>query len=188
MPAYSALIQAVQARRGLFRTILVRLEFASETMQVWLGQGPLRTLDGAYWQGIGQIGKISEIDRQLVSSSTPTLSLSGVDTDVLAKALASESEVKGRSVSIFEQYFDDDHSLVDNPLPLWVGIMDQMRITTDATTSTVAVTTAGLAYNRRRPSYAYLNDASQRRLYPGDRGCSELARLVQSTENWPAYS
>ncbi|MFK5596492.1 hypothetical protein ACFZ8E_05740 [Methylobacterium sp. HMF5984] len=197
--SYPALVAAIQRQAALKLAICVRLDFTSGPMLVWNGPGPLATLDPfaanpysaprIVWQGVGQLGSVSDIDRALVSSQTPTLTMSGVDPVVAARALAGSHEVKGRGVRIFEQYFDADTSqVVDMPFSLWTGLMDRPQIATQASQSTVTVSTVTLLYRRRRPALAYLSDSTQQALYPGDAGCSEMARLVQATENWPAYS
>lgn len=190
MGGYPDLVRAIQQQRQLFVALLVRLEFTSGTMFVWTGFGPLQDANGQVWQGLGQIGQVSDLDRALVSSATPTLSLSGVDPVLAARALSASQEVKGRPVKIFEQYFDQvggDLTKVDQPVTLWNGLMDRAKIATDASSSVITVNTVTLLYRRRRPALAYLSDATQQSLYPGDTGCSEIARLVQATENWPNY-
>lgn len=187
MAGYPDLVRAIQQRRQLFVALLVRLDFTSGTMFVWTGPGPLQDANGQVWQGLGQLGQVSDVDRALVSSATPTLSLSGVDPVIAARALAAPQEIKGRAAVIFEQYFDENLTLVDKPVALWNGLMDRAKIANDGTTSVITVNTVTLLYRRRRPALAYLSDATQRSLYPNDSGCSEIARLVQATENWPNY-
>lgn len=187
--AYSALIAAIQAGRSLMMEYLVELQFTSGTMNVWTGVGPFRDLNGLLWQGIGQLGSISDFDRNLVSGQTPTLSLSGVDPTIAAKALAASSEIKGNWFRIYEQYFDlNTLAPVDKPAARYAGIMDRATMTSTASEATIKITTTTLLYRRRRVALAYLSDGTQQTLYPGDRGCSEIARLVQATEIWPGYN
>lgn len=187
MPAYPDLVRAMQQRPQLLRDLLVKLDFTSGPMFVWTGVGPFQDLNGQIWQGLGQLGQVSDLDRSLVSSQTPTLSLSGVDPVIAARSLAAPQEIKGRVAIIFEQYFEVDLSPIDQPIALWNGLMDRAKISTEVATSVITVSTVTLLYRRRRPALAYLSDATQQSLYPGDTGCSEIARLVQATENWPNY-
>lgn len=197
--AYPALVRAIQARRAVKRAILVELQFKSGTMRVWPGPGPLRTYDPAapdpataaplVWQGVGQVGGISDFDRAVVPQQSPTLTLSGVDPVIAARAVAGADEMVRRPVRIWEQYFDPETSaLVDIPVFLGAFLMDAPTMTTTANTATISVPTVSLLYRRRRVALAYLSDATQQTLYPGDTGCSELARLVQATEIWPGYN
>lgn len=188
MPRMPATIAALQQAQVVRVMRLVRLDFASETIRVHQGAGPLRTADGAVWSGIGQLGTISDIERAVVpSNGGPSLTLSGVDPGLIAKTMAASDEVKGRPVAIFDQHFNDDLGLLDAPLAIWVGLMDRMSIQDDGDTAAITVSTVTLLYNRRRPAFGYLNAASQRRLYPNDGGADQLSRLVQATERWPAY-
>lgn len=187
MPGYPDLVRAIQQRRQFFVALLVKLDFTSGPMFVWTGPGPLQDTNGQVWQGLGQLGQVSDIDRALVSSQTPTLSLSGVDPVLAGRALAASQEVKGRAAVIFEQYYDENIAPIEKPVAIWNGLMDRAKISTGAATSVISVSTVTLLYRRRRPALAYLSDATQQTLYPGDTGCSEIARLVQATENWPNY-
>lgn len=189
MSRYPALVAAIQAKRSVKREILVRLDFTSGSMFVWTGVGPFRDLNGQIWQGVGQLGSVSDIDRALVSAQTPTLTLSGVDPVIAARALNASDEVKGQPLRIFEQYFDLETSApVDVPLSLWSGLMDRAKISSTATQSVITVSTVTLLYRRRRPAVAYLSDATQQLLYPGDTGCNIVPQLVQRNRNWPAFS
>ena len=186
---YPALVAAIQQQRTLRMAHLVRLDFASQTMWVWDGVGPLRTIDGQVWQGIGQLGQISDVDRALVSAAAPTLTLSGVDPGLIAKTLAASAETKGRPARIFEQYFDNDTlQPIDGPLVLYAGVMDRMTVTASGPgTRSITVSLVTLLYNRRRPAFAYLSDRSQQKLHPGDLGCSQIPQLVQADPKWPTY-
>lgn len=189
MTAYPALVAAIQRQASLKVAHLVEMRFASGTMHVWTGVGPFRDANGQEWKGIGQLGAIGDFDRQLVPGSTPVLTLSGVDLNIAARAMAASHEIKGRVFKIFEQYFDLDTSQpVDVPQALYVGLMDRATMKTAASTATITVTSVTLIHRRRRVGLSDLSDASQQTLYPGDTGCSEIARLVQATEIWPGYS
>jgi hypothetical protein len=187
MSGYPDLVRAIQQRQQLFVALLVQLGFTSGTMYVWTGPGPLKDANGQVWQGVGNLGTVSDLERALVSSQTPTLTLSGIDPEIAARALAASHEVKGQPCIIFEQYFDENLAPVDKPIAIWNGLMDRAKITSDVSASTITVSTVTLLYRRRRPALAYLSDATQQSRYPGDFGCSEISRLVQATENWPTY-
>lgn len=188
MPRMPATLAALQQGQVVRVMRLVRMDFASETIRVHQGFGPIRTADGQVWSGLGELGSISDIDRAVVpSGGSPTLTLSGVDPSLIAKTLAAADETKGRPVRIFDQHFNDDLGLLDTPLAIWSGLMDRMSIQDDGQTAAITVQTVTLLYNRRRPAFGYLNAASQRRLYPNDGGADQLSRLVQAIEKWPSY-
>ncbi len=199
MPAYPDLIRQIQQGRAVKRAILAWLDFASGAERYWLGFGDLSTLDPlapdpntaprAIWQGLGQLGTVSDADRGLTTPTPVTLALSGVDRTLAARAIAANTEVKGRQARLFEQYFDADTSqIVDRPLSIVSGVMDRTQIAiTGPTTCTISVQMTSLLFRRRRPAQAYLSDATQQMLHPGDNGARSIPILTQKTANWPTY-
>jgi len=188
MPRMPETVAALQRGAVVRAARLVRLDFASAPRFLHQGVGPLRTADGTVWSGIGELGQISDIEQAVVpSDGAPSLTLSGVDPGLIAATLAASSEVKGRPARIFDQHYDEGWNLLDAPRAMYVGLMDRMVITDNGTTATIAVSLLTLLYRRRRPAFAYLNHASQSKLYPGDQGARELAALVQRTRPWPNY-
>lgn len=188
MPRLPATLAALQEARTVRMARLVRLDFTSGSQFLHQGCGPLRTADGQVWQGIGQLGQISDIDRAVVpTGGAPTLTLSGVDPGLIAKTFQASSEVKGRPASIFDQHFNDDLGLLDAPMAICSGLMDRMVISDQGDTATITVSLVTLLHNRRRPAFAYLNAASQRRLFPGDGGADQIPRLAADTQRWPLY-
>lgn len=199
MVAYPDLIRQIQQGRSVKKATLVQLDFLSGTERYWIGYGPLSTMTpGAAdptnaprltWQGLGQIGSVSDIDRTLTSPTPTTLALSGVDPTLAARALGANREIKGRGCRIFEQYFDLVTSqIVDVPVIMMSCLMDRTQITvTGPSTCTISVTTTSLLFRRRRPAQAYLSDATQQVLHPGDNGARSIPILTQKTANWPTY-
>ena len=175
MPRLPATIRAIQARRTVRKARLVRIDFASGSKFLHQGLGPLRTSDGQIWEGIGTLGDVSAIDRSVVpAGGGPTLTLSGVNDEMIAKALAADGEAKGRPVRIFEQHYDDDLSLLDTPQPIYLGLIDRMLITDDGPVSKINVSLVTVLYMRRRAQYAYLSHVSQQQRFPGDLGKIEF--------------
>ncbi|KMO15769.1 hypothetical protein [Methylobacterium indicum] len=199
MPAYPDLVRQIQQGRSVKRAILARLDFASGTERYWLGFGDLATLDPfaanpstanrIVWKGLGQLGTISDVDRALTTPTPTTLGLSGVDATLAARAMRANDEVKGRPARIFEQYFDAETSqVVDIPVILASGVMDRTQIQiTGPTTCTISVQMTSLLFRRRRPAQAYLSDATQQMLHPGDNGARSIPLLTHKTANWPVY-
>ncbi|NNM75068.1 hypothetical protein [Enterovirga aerilata] len=196
MGNYPDLVRAIQDRRTVVTAHCVRLDFASETKWLHNGYGPLRTrTPGAegfvVWEGLGKLGKISDIERSLVpKSGSPSLSLSGVAPDLVAKALAAEHETKGRPARIFEQYFDPQtFELIDQPVAVYAGYMDEMSIEeTGPTTATITVTLVNLLFRRRRPAGAYLSHIDQQLVHPGNMGAVQIPSYVNANPTWPGYS
>ncbi|GJD41304.1 hypothetical protein [Methylobacterium bullatum] len=191
MPRMPETLAALQRGQTVRVARLVQLDFATQTKLLHQGAGPLRTADGRIWSGIGELGQISDIDRAVVpTGGSPTLTLSGVEPDLIAKTLAASAEVKGRPVRIYDQHYTETGGnivLADVPLAIYSGLMDRISIADQGATATISVVTVTLLYNRRRPAFGYLNPASQERLHPGDGGCRQIARLTQANEKFPTY-
>lgn len=194
MPRMPATLAALQRGEIVRAARLVQLDFTSQTMRLHQGFGPIVTQDPdsptgplVTWDGLGQLGKISDIDRSLVpGGGAPSLSLSGVDPGLVDKTLAAASEVKGQPCRIFEQMYAEDWSRLDAPFAVYSGMMDDMVLDVKGNTATITVTLLTLLYNRRRPAYGFLNDASQKRLHPGDTGAADIPALVARNRIWPA--
>lgn len=183
-----ATVAAIQRRVEVRKVRLVRIDFASGPMFLHQGLGPLKTADGQVWQGVGNLGGISQIDRSVVASDGgPTLTLSGVDDALVGKTLAASSEAKGRPARIFEQHFDADWGLLDAPQAIYLGLIDRMYVRDDGPTASIVVSLVTVLYMRRRALYQYLSHTSQQQRYPGDLGAREIPSLVQSRESWPNY-
>ena len=194
MPRMPETLAALQRGETVRAARLVQLDFTSETKRLHQGFGPIVTQDperpdgsSVTWDGIGTLGRISDIDRSLVpGGDAPSLSLSGVDPDLIDRTLAASAEVKGRPARIFEQMYDENWTRLDAPFAVHVGTMDRMVLKDDGATATITVTLVTLLHNRRRPPFGYVNDGSQKRLHPGDTGAAEIAALVGRDLTWPA--
>lgn len=176
---------------------LVRFDFTSETMRLWNGNGQLETVDGAVWEGIGQLGGVSGIE-QAVNGEAPqaTFTLSGIDADIMRLARDEfEAQVKGRLVYVLIQFFGvddeddpDNQRPLDAPYSLWCGRILSPTFTLDANGErSVSIAAESLFSLRSRPNYAMYTDADQRRRFPGDRGFEFVGSLINKVVTWPDY-
>lgn len=177
---------------------LVKFDFASEAMRLWRDYGPLRTNDGAIWQGVGTLGNISGIE-QAINGEAPeaTVTLSGIDADVMHLARDEfASEVRGRMARVYVQFFgvedDDDRDnqrVLDRPFPIWGGRMLRPTFAVDRQTGerSVTISMESLFSLRSRPRYAMYTDRDQDRRFPGDKGFEFAPSLVNKVLTWPDY-
>lgn len=167
--------------------LLTYFEFADDPRRYWMGFGPLQTLDGPTWEGTAGLASISGLNVPIGTiAQQVSFSLSGVDARVAALARRQSDAVKGRPVTVFLQIFNEDWSLLGNPLHVWSGDLDVMSYDADGDgTYTVSVSAESIWATRRKPSFGFFTDADQQARSPGDRGLELMASLPNKTIIWP---
>lgn len=187
---YSTAAKAQMAGAVVRVDTLVEMMFASETIRLWNGFGPLTTLDGKVWTGAGQMGSISGTSQSINGSAPPlVLTLSGVDATFAAKAKAEETEYYNRPVVLYTQFFTEAWQPLDEPYGLTMARMTQITSRRSPGPNgpeyIVSITAETPFAVRRRPRYGYLTDPDQRRRYPGDLGLDRIAGINNKTITWP---
>jgi hypothetical protein len=166
--------------------LLVFFDFATTPMYLWQGFGTLHTTDGNAWQGIGQLGQISDLESTIAGTSpTASFRLSGVDPAILAEALNTSEEVYGRDVNVYMQFFDESFNCLDDPYVVWAGTMDVMHVKQTADTCVVELTAESIFFRRSLPPLGNLSDRDQRRFYPGDASLAIMPGMVARSVLWP---
>lgn len=187
MPAFTNAVAAALAGSSLTAALLVHFDFATAPIRVWTGIGTLNAA-GFDWLGMGQLGAISDLQSAFGGTApTVTFTLSGVDPTILAAALAAETEVKGRPVTVFLQVFDDAMRPLDQPHAVYAGILDVMRGSLSPTLCTVEVTAETPFARRHVPPFGYLSDRDQQALFPGDDGLDQVTAMASRDTQWPIY-
>lgn len=176
---------------------LVLFDFTTTPMQLWTGNGLLRTNDGRDWQGIGHLGSMAGIE-QAINGDAPeaTFNLSGVSSEILRLARDEfMAEVYGRTAFVLIQFFGVDDPAdpgnqrpLDNPYAIWSGRMLQPTFTYGENGErSVSISAESLFSLRSRPKYAMYTDADQQRRFPGDEGFEFVGTLVNKVVTWPDY-
>lgn len=188
MSLFSLTAAAALAGRTVRVAQLVHLDFTSQAMRLWLGHGRLLA-GGQEWSGLGEFGSISGIELPLGGTApVTTLALSGVEPDLVGKALSSSAEVKGRAAVVSMQFFGETWQTLDNPYAILTGAMDRISIAgAGPDTRTIEVTVEWLFTRRAIPPFGYLSDRDQKSLYPGDRGLEQMAAMQNKVVTWPAF-
>lgn len=186
MPFFSETAAAALANRTVRLAWLVRLNFASEEMRLWLGRGAL-VAGGETWSGLGELGSISGLESPLGGTApVTTLALSGVSASLIGKARDASAEAKGRPARVYMQFFDENWQTLDAPYAVMSGVMDQMSIqATGPETRTIEMTVEWLFTRRAVPPFGFLSDRDQKSLHPGDRGLEYVASMQSKTADWP---
>jgi hypothetical protein len=179
-------IAAILAGRTVRCDFLVFLDFLTTPMRVWQGFGTLHTLDGNDWKGIGQLGKIGDLESSIGGSSPlSTFTLSGVDADILAAALNEDEEINNRDINVYMQFFDENFTPLDNPYVIWAGLMDRLRVKQNVETITVELSAETIFARRALAPLGNLGDREQQQFFPGDTGLSGIPSLMSKVAIWP---
>lgn len=165
---------------------LVRMDFSSGPLRAWSGTGAL-VWNGETFTGTGVLGGISAIDEtKKTSANGIELSLSGIPSDLIGKALM--DQYRGRRVRIWLALFDtsrpDSAVMLDNPVQVFGGRMDTMRISDNGETSTIVVSCESRLVDMERPRERRYTHEDQQELYPGDRGLEYVASLPTKEVLW----
>ncbi|MEH6721287.1 MAG: hypothetical protein V7704_20610 [Aurantimonas endophytica] len=172
---------------------LAKLDFKSQTMRLFAGAG-VRDFGGFEWRGLGGLISIDGLSDQRGTTANPvTITLSGVDQAVLAKAIAEVGEVQNRPITIIWQLLDSDMQPVGRLIPIWWGLMQSPVIDrTEASEDggafcTVSIPCESLMVGRSRPPQGRFTDSDQQKRYPGDRFFERITENKGKVITWPDF-
>ena len=156
----------------------VELQFDSNTVRTWTGQGTLTLGDGTEWIGSGQLLNISSIEEtQEMSVRGATLTMSGIPSGLLSLALS--EPYQGRVCKIYfgvmgEQIFNE----------LFSGYMDQMNIEDGAESATIEMKVESKLVDLERARVARFTSGYQKSVYAGDLGLDFIEDLQDKDIVW----
>lgn len=181
----TAALGGATVRAGL----LCFMDFVGDPRRVWGGFGTLKTNDGNSWSGLGEFGSVSGLSAAIgTNAQSMTLTLSGVDSDLVSLAANSAAKVKGQAAALYLQFFDENWKPLDNPYAIRTGLMDVMAYQANGPDKrTISLTVEGRWTARRRPIFGLYADRDQQMRFPGDLGLVQVAALVNKAIRWPTY-
>ena len=130
------------------------------------------------WQGLGQLlgfsGLGEDTDLQI---NRVSVSLSGIDPGLLSAVL--QYRFIDRQLEIYRVFFDAAGVLIDNPVKIFDGRMDEPVIAEDpsAQTVTVSLSAANLFVNFTSRAGRHTNNEEQQAFFLGDRGFEFVGKL-----------
>lgn len=173
-------IEATYAR-PLF---LVSCQFQNETIYVWTGVGSI-SWGGHTWIGVGALGSISTIAETLETQAQGiTLSLSGIDNTLIADALT--QTYGGGKAQVWLGFLLANGSLVSDPIPAYLGDMDQTTIDMSTDTTTISIAVENRLADLNRAQGGRYTDQCQRQISPTDSGFKFVSWLQDQFLNWRA--
>jgi hypothetical protein len=190
--ALSATISALLAGRTVRCAHLVELCFATQARRIWNGSYKITTSDGHDWFGLNKLLGIEGLEHDGDGQSSELrVTVSGADARFLALAIsADESEYMGRHIKIYNQFFEGDRTLLDEPQARAAGIIDGIGVTRsprdpNGTRRTITINAQNMFYGRGQPPASYYTDSDQQLRFPGDRGLQYIAALQDTNIPFP---
>lgn len=177
-------VRELAAGRAVKVTRLFRFEFASSTQRFWDGLNYL-TAGEQRWQGAGKLISVSGLEwAEGLAASQASFSLSGTTPELVAAAISSDTEVKGRPCAVFLQFLSDRYVALDDPVGVWAGRMDQIIFKGNLRKQELSLTAETLFVDRVRSPNGLLTDTDQQARWPGDRGLEFAPTLLNKTVDW----
>lgn len=165
--------QAAQVTLATF----VELEFSGGTVRAWSGVGDI-SWDGKTWSGLGQYGKISPIsESQETRAAGVQLELTGVPSELISVML--EQTYQGRAARVWEAFFDASDAIIDDPVAVFAGRMDDSSISIGPTEGVITLRVENHLADLERARDFRWTDADQQRLFPGDKALEYIATISE---------
>lgn len=141
---------------------------------------------GGYdWLGVGQIGKVSEIEESDSMEAKPLeFTLTAAELSWVALAVGPVDEYRGKAAKMYRCPLDENYRLVDTPERCWTGVMDYMTMGIENDEGAIILKCETSAFGLKRRSTARRNHAQQTRKYPGDTSFRFLVGLISQPQLW----
>ena len=179
------------------------LQFDSNIVRMWTGQGTLVLEDGTQWIGLGQLLSISSIEETSeMAVKGASISLSGIPSELLSLALS--EPYQGRVAKIYFGTFQQGNILLESGSyillqdgsrievqtgergfnELFSGYMDQMNIEESGETSTIEMAVENKLIDLERARVARYTSGYQKSVYPNDLGMDFIEDLQDKRISW----
>lgn len=186
MGFFSTTQKALAAGRTVFYGELYRLSFTSGARHYWDGFGSLSAYSQT-WAGVPGIVARSEIPFGIDDEAGKlTLTLPGIDDEILAKVASEEAEIFGREITIWGQFFGESLGLSDTRFQLFVGKMDVPTYVRRPGENTVEIPCEGEWADRGNAPFSFFSDRDQQARFAGDRGLEFIVTMNNIKLPWPS--
>lgn len=177
---FSETVQELLDGRNVQTAMGVWFDFTSGEDRIWLGRGTFTARDGTVWSGLGELASIDGIQSSAGLSTEPiTMTLSGVDTEILDLTRAQASEIRGRRCGVYILMFNETGQPIDEPYLIDLYLMDKASFTVSGETRemSITVTAEPLFSTKHVPKFSLMSDQDQQTRYPGDRIFERVALM-----------
>lgn len=181
----------------------VDLNFASGPLHFWTGYGNL-SIDGVTYLGVGELVNISSVEETTeIEAKGATITMTGIPSAFLSLALqepyqgrecniyfglwlsnkriSTESDVTITSEDLFEFVVESGTRYL---VEIFSGELDQMNITEQADSATIAVTAENVLIKLERPVVRRFTNEDQKTRFPNDKGLEFIASLQDKEIFW----
>lgn len=156
--------------------------FDSGALYLWTGLGDL-VADGETWVGgAGVIGISTSSETVDLSANNVTITLNGLDSAVLAIALA--EPYRGRPFTLYLGALDSENQSVGTMYQLFSGRMDTMSVEDNGSTANISLVIENALVDLERPRIRRLTNEEQLARFPGDQSLSGVAKLQDRQISW----
>lgn len=170
---------------------LAELQFSSGTLR--LTTAPVNiVLGGHTWQGIGQLGDVSPVAESADTDGEQiTLTLSVVNSAMLAAALGDPADYRGRAVRLHLALLNEQFVPQGTPIARWAGVMNKISIRResgsdeDAALGSIELLCMRRGMDRARNDEGLrLTHQQQLDRFPGDTGLRYVRTLIEQPSLW----
>lgn len=161
--------------------IFCEMEFPSGTVRIWTGAGAI-TWDSNTWDGSEDLVSFSPMPEVTDGSSQGvTISVSGVDSDLLSDAI--NDDFQGSAVRIWLGCLDSSGAVVGDPFQFFGGSMDKGMVRDDGSSAVIEIQVESRLIDQIRPIQWRYTHEDQKKLYTGvtDKGL-EFVPKIQDVE------
>jgi hypothetical protein len=181
--------QQAEVEKAATRLIFfVKMEFLSGTQYLNSWNIPVEW-DGHTWQGLGEIGSISEIqESDSLEAKALQFAMKAADLSWIGLANGDAAEFRKRPLTIWYCPLDEQYRLIDTPIRAWKGIMDMMSTgiegDTEQAEGKIVLQCENAAIRLMKPSTKRMNEAQQKEQYPDDTGFQYQLALLSESHLW----
>lgn len=172
---------------------LVELHFTSGALRLTTAPQDI-TAGGYTWTGLGDLVGVADVTESADAGAQQLeLSLSLVNTAMLAATLGNVESYRGRRVRLHLQWLGATFQPVGDPSLRWAGYMEPVRIerestgldSTDGPTGRIVLPCSRSGMARARHAQGRRLTAAQwKRTYPNETGLDQVRSLIEQPALW----
>ena len=193
-----AAIDAMLHGRTVYAALLLYADFIGGPGRWWSGPYELHTLDGAVWKGAGNLISLDNVSpANGTIAANATVTLSGVDEDVVAQAVDDIDDIVERDCVAYVQFFGDGavagrYQCLGLPIAIGGWVSDQPTFTRSRDGKrTISLSLESYFVGRSRSPASFYSDTEQRDrakamgYAPDDDGGGYMTLLQNKTIHFP---